>query len=114
MDCSLPGSFVHGIFQARILEWVARGSSRPRDRTCLSCIPRQILYHCAMIVLNDYLPKDRVWKEKKTSHFTMEKLGCHHRNQTIKVKVRAFTKGYCANRNQSTGMRRGQLYGTMM
>ena len=37
MDCSLPGSSVHGIFQARILEWVAtsfsRGSSRPRDRT---------------------------------------------------------------------------------
>ena len=37
MDCSLPGSSVHGILQARILEWVAisfsRGSSRPRDRT---------------------------------------------------------------------------------
>ena len=37
MDCSLPGSSVHGIFQARVLEWVAisfsRGSSRPRDRT---------------------------------------------------------------------------------
>ena len=35
MDCNLPGSFVHGIFQARILEWVAvsssRGSSQPRD-----------------------------------------------------------------------------------
>ena len=53
MDCSLPGSSVHGIFQARILEWVAvsysRGSSRPRDRTCVSCIScfgRQILYHC--------------------------------------------------------------------
>ena len=37
MDCSLPGSFVHRILQARILEWVAisssRRSSRPRDRT---------------------------------------------------------------------------------
>ena len=37
MDCSLPGSSVHGILQARILEWVAvsssRGSSQPRDRT---------------------------------------------------------------------------------
>ena len=42
MDCNLPGSCVHGIFQARILEWVAipfsRGSSRPRDRTQVSCI----------------------------------------------------------------------------
>ena len=42
MDCSLPGYSVHGIFQARVLEWLAisfsRGSSQPRDRTLLSCI----------------------------------------------------------------------------
>ena len=42
MDCSPPGSSVHGILQARILEWVAvsfsRGSSQPRDRTQVSCI----------------------------------------------------------------------------
>ena len=42
MDCSLPGFSVHGIFQARVLEWVAisfsRGSSWPRDRTQVSCI----------------------------------------------------------------------------
>ena len=41
MDCSLTGSSVHGIFQARILEWVAisfsRGSSRPWDQTHVSC-----------------------------------------------------------------------------
>ena len=40
VDCSLPGSSIHGIFQARILEWVAisfsRGSSQPRDRTWVS------------------------------------------------------------------------------
>ena len=40
MDCSPPGSSVHGILQARILEWVAmpssRGSSQPRDQTCVS------------------------------------------------------------------------------
>ena len=46
MDCSLPGSSVHGILQARILEWVvvssSRGSSWPKDRTCVSCIDRQI------------------------------------------------------------------------
>ena len=53
-DFSLPGSSVHGIFQARILEWVAlcysRGTSGPRDRTCVSCIScigRHILYHWA-------------------------------------------------------------------
>ena len=42
MDCSLPGSSAHGIFQARILEWVAisfsRRSSRPRDWTQVSRI----------------------------------------------------------------------------
>ena len=42
MDCRLPGSSVHGIFQARVLEWVtisfSRESSRPRDQTCVSCI----------------------------------------------------------------------------
>ena len=41
-DCSLPGCSVRGIFQARILEWVAtsfsRGSSRPRDWTQISRI----------------------------------------------------------------------------
>ena len=40
--CSLPGSSVRGILQARILEWVARpstrGSSQPRDRTWVSCL----------------------------------------------------------------------------
>ena len=47
MDCSPPGSSVHGILQARILEWVgipsSRGSSWPRDQTCISFIGRQIL-----------------------------------------------------------------------
>ena len=42
MDCSLPGSSVHEIFQVRILEWVAifcsRVSSQPRDRTSVSCV----------------------------------------------------------------------------
>ena len=51
MDCSLPGSSVHGIFQARILEWVtisySRGCSQSRDQThifYISCTGRQILY----------------------------------------------------------------------
>ena len=43
------GSSVHGISQARILEWAAisfsRGSSQLRDQTCVSCIGREILFH---------------------------------------------------------------------
>ena len=42
MNCSLPGSSVHGILQATILEWVvissSKGSSQPRDWICISCI----------------------------------------------------------------------------
>ena len=42
IDCSPPGSSIHGILQARILEWVvvtfSRGSSQPRDQTWVSCI----------------------------------------------------------------------------
>ena len=42
VDCSPPGSSVHGISQARILEWVvisfSKGSSQPRDQTCISCL----------------------------------------------------------------------------
>ena len=54
MDYSLPGTSVHGILQARLLEWVAisdlGGSSRPRHRThvsSVSCIGKWILYHWA-------------------------------------------------------------------
>ena len=46
-----PGSGVHGISRARILEWAAisfsRGSFWPKDGTCVSYIGRQILYHWA-------------------------------------------------------------------
>ena len=48
MDCSPPGSSVHGISQARTLEWVAisfsKASSPPRDWTWISCIGRWVLY----------------------------------------------------------------------
>ena len=44
MDCSPPGSSVHGILQARILRWVAicssRGSSRPRDQAYIPSVSR--------------------------------------------------------------------------
>ena len=51
IDCTLQGSSLHEIFQARILEWVtisfSRGSARPRDGTHASCTRRQITYHWA-------------------------------------------------------------------
>ena len=62
MDCCLPGFSVHEILQAITLEQItisySRGFSQPRVQThvsCLSCIGRQILYHCATWeALNDF------------------------------------------------------------
>ena len=48
MDCSLRGSSIHGLFQARVLEWVAisffRGSSPPRDQIQVSHIVGRCFY----------------------------------------------------------------------
>ena len=61
MDCSPPGSSVHGIFQTRILESVAvsfsRGSSWPRDRTHVSWAIRDILGYQLLIVLTKDIKK---------------------------------------------------------
>ena len=76
MDCSSPGSSVHGILQARILECIAIsssiGSSWPRDRTlvsCIFCIDKQILYHRAL--------------REDPLHWHLYKTGCtflHHKS----------------------------------
>ena len=71
VDCSPPSSSVHGILQARILEWVAisfsRGSSRPRDRTHVShiagrwfnlCTTREALY--MVLIINEEVISKRV------------------------------------------------------
>ena len=51
MDYSTPGCCLHGILQARILEWVvisfSRGSPQPKDQTCVSCFGRQVLHRWA-------------------------------------------------------------------
>ena len=56
MDCRLPGSSVHEIFQARVLEWVAtsfsRGSSRPRDQTLVSHIVGRHFYRLSHQIRN--------------------------------------------------------------
>ena len=52
MDCSAPGSSIHGIFQARILEYFAisfsRGSSQPRDQTWVSCTAEKLFTNWAV------------------------------------------------------------------
>ena len=67
---SLVGSTVHGIFQARMMEWVAISSSResswPRDQTHVSCIPcvgRQILYHCCILLIRK--GEKTAWRQRQ-------------------------------------------------
>ena len=73
MDCNPPVSSVHGIFQARILEWVAifssTGSSQPRGRTCVSCTGKWILYHRAKEVPTERLETQKM--EKKNAFYKL-------------------------------------------
>ena len=70
MDCSLPGSSVHGIFQARVLEWVAisfsRGSSQPRDQTWSPTLQRDTLlsveWDANLPIWRKYLQKTQLIK----------------------------------------------------
>ena len=79
MDCSPPGSSVHGFLQARILEWVAisfsRGSSQPTDLTQVSCIV-------------DRLYTDRATREAQVWERRQE-LGSHppHWSSSLKTRV---------------------------
>ena len=68
MDCRLPGSSVHGIFQARVLEWVpissSRGSSQPRDGTWVSLIPGRrftIWATRGALIVGSNEPKTQPW-----------------------------------------------------
>ena len=64
----LPGSSIHGIFQARLLEWVAipfsRGSSQPRDWTWVSCIAGRLLTVWATEGLQGSNPHRLHWKHE--------------------------------------------------
>ena len=68
MDCCLPGSSIHGILQARILEWLAlpysKDSSWPRDQTCISCAAGGFLTHWAIISKNISLLRGG-WESEK-------------------------------------------------
>ena len=77
MDCSPPDSSLHGISQARILEWVAisfsRGSSQHRDRTRASCIDRRMFYHWATRKTPQYL-----WEAAKLEFWESGASGLTH------------------------------------
>ena len=77
MDCSLPGFSVHGIFQARVLEWVAisfsRGSSWPRDRTRVSHIVGRYFTHWATReAAKVFIKSSAVFKSGKDTTYKFE------------------------------------------
>ena len=81
MDCSPPGSSLHEIFQARILECVAisisRGSSRPRDQTWVPCAGRRILYPTEPA--GKPIEYDTCeWMNEKHPRITNSHNRCHH------------------------------------
>ena len=86
MDCSPPGSSLHGNLQARILEWVAspfsRGSSWPRDQTWVSCIagrcftvwdireaPRTLEWVVIPFFRGSSQPRDQTWLSHVAGRF---------------------------------------------
>ena len=77
MNCSPPGSSVCGIFQARILEWVAtlssRGSSQSRDRTQVSCIA------------GGFFTTDATWEPREIKTYLL------YTHTPIHMRVRAHT-----------------------
>ena len=108
VDCSLPGSSVHGIFQARVLEWVAisfsRESSQPRDRTWVSRIAGSKLQnllseppqggvcnsskvndkHCKMCVFQSSAPLGRRTRELRLFFLVSDSLVTTGSDQSLK------------------------------
>ena len=94
MDCSLSGSSVHGIFQARVLEWVAisfsKGSSRPRDWTQVSHIAGR---HFTVWATSEVLfPQKVYWVTSFLKELCEEQRWTFYRKQTIKILTKATPK----------------------
>ena len=105
MDCSPPGSSIHGILQARILEWVAvsfsRGSSWPRNQTRVSCIAGRFFTAWAMREAPKVIY--RTAKKKKKGLSRVNKMAttlarhlwitkCCHVDKIYIIKALIFTK----------------------
>ena len=94
MDCTPPGCSVHGILQARTLEWVAssfsRGSSPPRYRTWASCTGRQILYclsHRGSTDLCGFFQGPWAGSEKSLPECCLTQTNCKLQSQQIQEKA---------------------------
>ena len=76
MDCSLPGSSVHGIFQARILEWVAISFNRSllKLMSVESVMPsNHLILCCPLLLLPSIFPSIRVFSKESVLHIRWPK-----------------------------------------
>ena len=99
-DCSPPGSSVHGISKARMLEWVSisfsRGSSQPRNRSWVFCIGRQILYRMShqdhsVLYFNNVVPADGSKAPGKASAFSIYLFNLAAHRPSLAVELRPLT-----------------------
>ena len=92
MDCSPPGSSVHGILLARILEWVAmpssRGSSQPRYGTQVSCITDRIFYHLSY----QGSPIDQTYMETRGKESLVNAIPCETEHSSRKAEKGSESK----------------------
>ena len=128
MDCNLPGSSVHRIFQARTLEWVAisscRRSSWPRDWTQVSCIAGRFftvwatgedtwsfncmlitlafsgMYTCACLCVFIFIRRPATALDYVSLSFQVE---CLHKMETINFKCLSLQGGRPASSDQPQG-----------
>ena len=88
MDCRLPCSSIHWIFQSRILEWVAisfsRGSSWPRDQTRVSCIVGRCFTIWATRIRCIHVVCLLINQEKKCWHYNLIKGFLSFKNLVLK------------------------------
>ena len=96
MDCSPPVSSLRGISQARILEWVAisfsRGSSWYKNRICIICLSRLILYHWAILIVYRSGFKISKFRKQKFTELTYNGILLSHKKQCIWVNANEVDK----------------------
>ena len=115
MDCSLSGSSVHGIFQARVLEWIAisfsRGSSRPKNQTWVS----QVAGRCFTSWATREAPLNNKQNKNTNQIISRQEYQSHSalpiRGKTNKQKLSTSLILYEAYTNDWTNFRRAETKG---
>ena len=123
MDCNPPGSSVHGILQARILEWVvmpsSRGSSQPRDWICvsyISCIGRRVLDPGSIAIFPNMTPSSTRFDVKyfeSLLEFVKDLCTFHQPSPVSKAMfiqwhVKEFVCSVIKERSRRVGMQEGK------